>query len=292
MYEKMAQFGDEIFANGLIGSPVVVLGAIIIFLVIFRISRHFVNKLVEKNRMEEINALMLIRIIKALIWGLIIITIAAQIIPLQGALKTLLGASGILVAAIGLAANEAMANVVAGVFIALFHPFTIGDYIKIEDKLIDGTVEDISLRHTVIRTFENNRVIIPNSIINNSILKNTNYNEEKSCNFLPFEISYESSIDLARNIIVDEVSKHPGVIDVRSEEDKKAGVPKVVVRVAELQSSGIKLTVAVWTKDAMSSFGVLSDLRQSIKERFDAEGVSIPYPHMTIVQKEQNNEGK
>ena len=66
--------------------------------------------------------------------------------------------------------REATANLVSGVFISLFKPFGIGDRIKLSDKQIDGVVEDISLRHTIIRTFENTRIVVPNSVLNLSLI--------------------------------------------------------------------------------------------------------------------------
>lgn len=280
--QKIYQLSNSWFENGLIST---LIGFVVLFglaVVLNRVVSHVLDRLVAAEKMDAIKAVFLKRVCKVVLIALAGVLAAMQIKPLQGMARTMLGSSAIFAAAIGLAAQEAMANVVAGVFISLFHPFSIGDYILVQGQNVDGIVEDISLRHTVIRTFENMRVIVPNSTINNAVLKNANYEEEKTCTFLTIGISYDSDIALAKRIMAEEICAHPGHLDNRTEEEKAAGVPEAVVRVDDLGDSAIVLKAGVWTKDRGSSFNVLSDLRQSIKERYDREGVGIPFPCRTV----------
>lgn len=110
---------------------------------------------------------------------------------------SMLAGAGILAIVIGFASQQALGNIISGVFIVMFKPYRINDRISLKDTL-RGVVEDINLRHTIIRNFENQRIIIPNSVMSNEILTNSNYNDDKICRFIDVGISYGSDIDLAR----------------------------------------------------------------------------------------------
>ena len=146
-------------------------------------------------------------------------------------------------------------------------------------------VEEISLRHTVIRTFENKRIIIPNSIMGNSIIENSNYKDTKICRFVEFPISYDSDMDKAMKIMREEAQKHPLHIDNRTVAEKKADEPVVQVRVLGFGESSVNLRAWVWTKDPADAFVLGTDLNRTIKKRFDKAGIEIPYPHRTIIEK-------
>jgi small-conductance mechanosensitive channel len=145
-----------------------------------------------------------------------------------------------------------------------------------------GIVEDINLRHTIIRNFENQRIIIPNSIISNEILINSNYTDDKLCKFINVGISYNSDVDRAKEIMNEEVQNHHLNIDVRSEEDIDSGVPRVMVRVVMLGESSVNLRAWAWASDPQNAFIMECDLLESIKKRFDKEGIVIPFPQRTI----------
>ncbi|MEX2455939.1 MAG: mechanosensitive ion channel domain-containing protein, partial [Balneolaceae bacterium] len=147
---------------------------------------------------------------------------------------------------------------------------------------LSGVVEDINLRHTIIRNFENQRIIIPNSVMSNEILINSNYNDDKVCRFINVGISYSCDIDLARTIIQEEIENHPLCIDVRTEEDIEAGIPRVTVRVLTLGESSVNLRGWAWAADAPNGFVLQCDVTESIKKRFDKEGIVIPFPQRTI----------
>ena len=93
---------------------------------------------------------------------------------------TLFAGAGIFAAIIGFASQEAFSNIVSGIFIVIFKPFRVGDNIKIGD-LHQGTVEDITLRHTIINNFENRRIIIPNTVISGQTIINSTIEDEKVC---------------------------------------------------------------------------------------------------------------
>ncbi len=193
--------------------------------------------------------------------------------------------SGVIAIIIGFASQQAFSNIVSGIFIAIFKPFRIGDRIKLIGRETFGVVEDITLRHTMIRTFENKRIIIPNSVISNDIIENANIVEDKVCNYIEIGISYDSDEDKAIEIIRDEAMNHEFFMDNRSFEEITAGEPPVNVRVIGFGDSSVNLKAWVWSKDSLSGFKMKCDLNKSIKQRFDREGIEIPFPYRTIVFK-------
>ncbi|HBG61770.1 MAG: mechanosensitive ion channel protein MscS [Omnitrophica WOR_2 bacterium GWF2_38_59] len=220
------------------------------------------------------------------------ILLAFYIVPAFRTLAaSLFAGSGVLALIIGFASQHAFANIVSGIFIALFKPFSIGDRIKLIGKEIVGVVEDITLRHTIVRTFENKRIIIPNSVISTDIIENANIIEEKTCKFFEVGISYDSDINKAISIIRNAVIRHPDYYDNRTFEEKEENVDLVTIRVMGFGDSSVNLRAWVWGKDAPTVFKIVCDLNKTVKEEFDKEGIEIPYPYRTVVFKD-NKIGK
>ena len=149
-----------------------------------------------------------------------------------------------------------------------------------------GIVEDITLRHTLIRTFENRRVVIPNSTLSSATILNSTIADKKVCQFVEIGISYDSDLELATKIIEEEASKHPDFIDNRTNAEKEEGKPIVDVRVIDFRDSAVQLRAYVWSVDPLKAFFMRTDILKAVKLRFDAEGVIIPYPHRTLYVKE------
>lgn len=194
---------------------------------------------------------------------------------------TFFAGAGILVAILGLATQRAFSNIISGIFIVSFKPFRVGDMIKIGDLYI-GTVEDITLRHTVILSFENRRVIVPNSIISDETIVNSSIEDEATCQFVEARISYESDLDHAMEVMRQEAEMHPDCIDRRTPEELERGDHKVMVRVIKLEESFILLRAYAWAAEPVIARLMQFDLLRSIKLRFDREGIVIPYPQRTI----------
>ncbi len=199
---------------------------------------------------------------------------------------TLFAGAGILAAIIGFASQAAFANIISGIFIVIFKPVRVGDTVEIAKQFF-GTVEDITLRHTVIQDIENKRFIIPNSVMSSEVIHNFHINDEKVGNQVYFGIGYSANIDHAMDIIREEAMKHPLLIDARTEEDIEAGFPQVIIRVLSWADSSIQLRATLWSANPAEGFQMKCDLLKSIKERFDREGIEIPFPHRKVIlQKE------
>lgn len=204
---------------------------------------------------------------------------------MRGIAQTALGGAGILAVIAGVASQEALANLVGGIFIIAFKPFKIGDIIKL-DEIMVGSVVDITLRHTIIRNYENKMIVIPNAVINKEKVINYDLGERMCCQWVEIGISYDSDIDLAKHIMREECEDHPNILDHRSELDKFNNAKKVIIRVIRLDDSAVTLRAWAWALNFDQAFVMKCDLYESIKKRFDKEGISIPFPHRTMVFKE------
>lgn len=187
--------------------------------------------------------------------------------------QTILAGSGIAALTIGLAAQESLGNALNGMFISMFRPFEVGDRIHLINGDITGFVEDITLRHTVVRTFINSRVIIPNSVINKELIENSNYRDVKASAFIDVTITYDSDLELAREIMANVISSHKDFVDTRPQDARDGSPVKVFVR--GLSWYGADLRASMWTDSIGNNFEACSDVRGKIKLEFDSHGIKI-----------------
>lgn len=173
--------------------------------------------------------------------------------------------------AIGLALQDVIRNFVAGIFIFLDRPFRIDDWIEWDEY--SGIVEDISLRVTRVRTFDNELLTVPNSQLMDGTIKNPVQADKLRVKFL-FGIGYEDDIDRATRIIVEEAENHPDILDE----------PAPGVRLTELADSYIGLQSRIWIGNPSRSdfIRIRGEYVQNVKERFDQEDIEIPFPQRDI----------
>lgn len=173
--------------------------------------------------------------------------------------------------AIGFAAQDLIGNFVAGVFILKDKPFEVGDWIEWSDG--SGRVQDIDLRVTRIQTFDNEQVTVPNSTLANDAIKNPVAYETLRQKFV-FGIDYDDDIDQATDAVIEEAEAHEEIL-----ED-----PGPSVRVTELGDSAVGLQSRFWIDNPSRSdfVRIRSEYVQSVKERFDAEGIDLPYVHRQL----------
>ncbi|MBW2984282.1 mechanosensitive ion channel family protein [Candidatus Woesearchaeota archaeon] len=275
--------------NNSFGKGISVITIILVTIVVERVTRKILKKAFEKSskriKVDPTQFTVFKHLLSAIIY-VVGIGIAISIIPSLRALSvSLFAGAGVLAVVIGFASQKAFSNLISGVFIAIFKPFRVGDRIKFSDKF--GVVEDITLRHTIIRNFENKRYIVPNSVISDETIENYDIGDRKICRWVEFGISYDSDADKAMRIIQEEAVKHPNFFDARTEEQKKNKEPAVSVRVIGYGDFSVNLRAWVWSKDPGAAFVMGCDLNRSIKKRFDKEGIEIPFPYRTIVFKDK-----
>lgn len=261
----------------------IIVATIIIAFLVNRFFVRLIHRSTKEMNSDPTNYQFLRHVSSGLVY-MVGFSIAIYSLPaLRTLASSLLAGAGILAVAIGFASQHALGNVISGVFIVVFKPFRVNDRLKLREFM--GIVEDITLRHTVIRDFENKRIIIPNTVISNEIIVNSDFVEDKICKFIDIGISYDSDIDLAKKIMEEEVLKHPLHADPRKPEQIEAGVPEVPVRVILLGEYSVNLRAWAWALNSPDAFVLSCDLLESIKKRFDKEGVEIPFPSRTLVHK-------
>ena len=263
----------------------IVAGTMLVAFLFNRLFRRFIRRNSLLIRNDPTNYVFLRHAITGIIY-IVGFSWAVYSVPsLRAVANSLLAGAGILAVAVGFASQHALSNIISGVFIVIFKPFSVNDRLRFQNGL-QGVVEDITLRHVVIRDFENRRILIPNSVISEEIIINADFGDDSICKFLEIDISYDSNIDRARAIMQEEALRHPLQIDGRSAEQIEAGRPEILVRVIALGEYYVRLRAYIWARNNAEAFELGCDLMESIKKRFDLEGIEIPFPYRTIVQKE------
>lgn len=275
----MENFIEE-HSHALITVAIILVGTVVIAWLADGFFRRMIRKKSSDLNNDPTNYQFLRHAATVMIYGIGLGLVVYSIPPLKALAGTMLAGAGILAVAIGFASQQALSNIISGVFIVVFKPFRVNDRIRLRD--MDGFVEDITLRHTVIRNFENRRIIIPNAIISDEVIVNSDYNDERICRFVDVGISYNSSVKRAKEIIFEEIVNHPLFIDIRTPEALEMGAPPTIIRVIALADSSVNLRGTAWAANSADAYAMGCDLLESIKERFDHEGITIPYPHRTV----------
>ncbi|TXD46752.1 mechanosensitive ion channel family protein [Polaribacter sp. IC073] len=201
---------------------------------------------------------------------------------MRGLAHTALGGAGVIALIAGVASQEALSNVIGGIFIISFKPFKIGDLIKVTDDMV-GTVTDITLRHTIIRNFENKMIVIPNAIINKEKLINYDLGELKCCERIEIKIGFDSDVDVAKRIMQEECEAHPLLMDNRSFQEKKEGKPIAKTALIEMSEYCVTLRVWAWAHNFSDCFQLKIDVLETIKKRFKENNIERPSPNRTII---------
>lgn len=248
---------------------------IIVSIVLIRTNQKIFKWILKKQNKIHINFLS--GIITACIIFLAISMIGMQFENTKEIFKSILKSSGLFVAVAGFAAQQTLNNIISGLMLSVAKPFDIGERVNLVNSNITGIIETITLRHTVIKGFDNQRIVIPNSVINNEILKNSNYDDSVIGNYLEVTISYESDIKKAVSVFDSIIKNHPLVIT------NEYHNPGVIVK--DLTETGIILKATVWTKNVSDNFQASSDIRMEIIEQFKHEKIEIPYKKIELISR-------
>jgi len=177
-------------------------------------------------------------------------------------------AGGILGVILGFASQQAVSNMISGLFLIFDRPITVGDPVEIEN--VSGIVTDISLLSTKIRTWDGKLVRIPNSTVFQA--KIANYAKYKIRRIdLKIGVSYKEDLDKVKKVLEDIVEKHPLILSE----------PQPTIFAEEFGESSVNISVRVWVP-VKEWFNVKTQLIALIKKRFDKEGIEIPYPQLDV----------
>lgn len=264
---------DKLFVNGLIIGTLSIFFNFILYFILKKIVKRFIDKSTLKRKeitIKGINGILLI---------LLITLTTSQFTFTNNLTSTLLASGGIVAVIVGFASQEAASSVVSGLMIIVSKPFKIDDVIILKELELRGTVKEIKMTHTVIETLDKNLIMIPNTTMNKAIIENLTHSYENKIAYLNVEISYESDIDQAIHIMQEIIENHPLFYDTQDE-------VKVPIHCMDFKESGIALRAKISTRNIDDSFQICSDCRILIKKAFDEHQITIPYPHVEIIQKE------
>lgn len=222
--------------------------------------------------------------LKAFFIIFVILEIGSQFQVIQKFYSSILMSSSLIIVVLGFVMQEGISNIVHGMIISVCKPFDIGDRIKItiDGQEITGYVESITLRNTVIKNvITSARVIVPNAKMDLGVIENSYFVEKKeSSNYVDVCITYESDIELACQIISEEISSHP----LYSKKDPdKTPQEMVPVLARELNERGVVLRAFVSTKTIEENFAACSDIRKSVAKRIQTTpGVAFAYTRIQV----------
>lgn len=255
---------------------------IVVAIVLARILRFIIGRFVKgaTRKLKVVDPTQynfLKNAVEFIVYIIATIVIFRSIPELESYGTALFASAGVIAAIVGFASQSAFSNIISGIFLVIFKPFRVGDRVRV-GTIYQGDVEDITLRHTIIKDFENRRIVIPNSVMNNEIIINSTLADEKLCMFIEITVSFDSDAAKALRIMESEALLHPLCQDNRTAEEKSNDAPQVEVRLLNFTESGQLLRAYVWANNPTEGFILKCDLHQSIKTRFDKEGIQIAYP--------------
>jgi small conductance mechanosensitive channel len=254
--ELLSSFGISLF----IALCILVIGRQVIKIVI-----KVISSALERSNTEDTVRIFVTNLLNTLLMIVVFIAAINQLGIETTSIIAVLGAAGL---AIGLALQGSLANFAAGILIVIYRPYKVGDYIQADNHL--GTVNDIQIFSTVLRTPDNKLVVVPNgSIMNGSIVNFSNQDTRRID--MVIGCSYEDDIDKVKAVLTDIVAK----------DDRVLSDPKTRIAVSELADSSVNFIVRPWVKNP-DYLDVMYSLTEEIKKRFDEEGISIPYPQSDV----------
>jgi len=264
----------------------IILGTIITAAIFNRLFSRFIKRSSIIIQNDPTNYVFLRHAITAVIYIIGFSWAIYEMPSMRAIANSLLAGAGILAVAVGFASQHALSNIISGVFIVIFKPFRVNDRLMFQSGLA-GVVEDITLRHVVIRDFENRRILIPNSVISDDVITNADLTDDRICKWLEFKFRLDSDIPKIRAVLQEEALKHPLQIDKRTPEDIAEGIPEVMVRVLMLNEYFIQMRAYVWAANSADAFAMGCDLMETLKVRFEEEGIQLAMPRYEIHQKKE-----
>lgn len=270
--ELITKYSDTIVTLLLSYGPKLVLALATFFVgwwFIGVLTKALENKL-QNNRIVDQSLKSFLRtLINALLKTILVISVAGMIGVEMTSFIAVLGAAGL---AIGMALSGTLQNFAGGIIILLFKPFKVGDFITAQGQ--SGTVHEIQIFNTILKSPDNKTIIIPNSPLSSGTMINFSTEATRRVEWT-FGISYDDNIDQAKEIIKRLVTNDSRVLQE----------PALFIAVSELADSSVNFVVRAWTESA-NFWGVYFDIIEAVKKTFDAEGVSIPFPQRDVHMKQ------
>ena len=247
--------------------------SLVMALLVFIIGKWAVNKIVDilGTVLRKVKGMdeTLIKFLENIVYYALMIVVLLTALGKLGVETTsflaILGAAGL---AIGLALKDSLGNFASGVMIIMFKPFKVGDVVTAAG--VTGSVSEVGIFNSVFTTPDNQKIIIPNGAITSGSITNINANDTRRVD-LVVGIGYEDDIKKTKDVLNDIISSHEKVLLDKG----------ITVAVSELADSSVNFVVRAWVKTP-DYWDVKFALTETIKLRFDAEGISIPFPQQDV----------
>ena len=265
--DQMVGYMDTAVEMAMNYGPKLLLAIIVLVVGLWIVNRFIrvTSKGMERSNTEPTLAKFLTNLLSVVLKALLLISVASMVGVETTSFIAVLGAAGL---AIGLALQGSLANFAGGVLVLMFRPFKVGDFI--EASGVSGTVAEIQIFNTIIKTPDNKVIIVPNGAVSNGVITNYSMEATRRVDFV-FGIGYS-----------DDIGKAKGIIERLVKEDERAlEDPAPVIVVSSLGDSSVNITTRVWV-NAPDYWGVYFDLTEKVKLAFDQEGVSIPFPQRDV----------
>lgn len=261
----------------LIGTGVVVIVAVVTYWLASIAGRRYVARMAGKGQERASRAETLWTVLRRVILLVVLITAVLFTFTVWGlSLAPFLGVGTVLAAALGFGAQDLVKDFLSGFFILLEDQFHVGDVVTIADTT--GVVEDIQLRVTLLRDLEGNQHYVPNG----QIAVTSNFTSKYAQPVIDVGIAYEEDVDRALEVFRDELEK----LSSDSEFSHLITEPPEVLGVEQLGESAVMLRGRL-TTDADERWAIRREALKRVKKRFDAEGISIPFPQITLNRKKR-----
>lgn len=258
----------EKIIEGLVELGSKLIGLFLILVIGFRISKMIIkllNKSKGFNKLEKSVRTFISSFVGIVLKILVFITALGYIgIPMTSII-TVFGSATL---AIGLALQGGLTNMTGGLLLLVFKPFMVGDYIDSSDG--SGTVEEITIFYTILKTPDNKRIVIPNGTLSNQSITNySSYNKRRLD--LDFSVSYDSDIDKVKRVLTDVLNKEELILKDET----------IFVRLTKQDDSALIFTTRVWVKNE-DYWAVKFNLEEMVKKAFDENKIKIPYPQLDV----------
>ena len=257
-------------ADAIAAAIVFLLAFVVVYVAGKAILSPVFDRILERRDLDE-HARKPLRRVVSIVVVFVAISAAFGLAGFGNFLQSLATVAAAATLAIGFAMQDVLKNFVAGVFIYTDKPFRIGDWIEWDGNA--GIVEDISLRVSRVRTFDNELLTVPNSQLTDGVIKNPVAKDKLRLKFV-FGIGYDDDIDKATDIIVEEAEKHDEILQD----------PAPSVRLTELADSYVGLQSRIWIANPSRADWVRTraEYVKNVKQRFDAEDIEIPFPQRDL----------
>ena len=223
------------------------------------------RKVMQRQEVDKTLETFVCNVVRIALLVVVIIAAIGQLGVETTSFIAIFGAAGL---AVGLALQGSLSNFAAGVLIVLFRPYRVGDYV--EAAGVGGTIEQVQILTTILRTPDNKQIIVPNSQIMDSIITNYSAKDTRRVDMV-VGVGYDDNLDKVRKTLEELVGAEERILDD----------PACTIAVSELADSSVNFVLRPWVKSE-DYWGVRFDLTEAIKKRFDKEGISFPFPQQDV----------